>query len=69
MTIRDPVCGKKLDLAKAMASEDHDGWAYFFCSARCHGLFRRSPGSYATETRRLPDRLDPGATAQPRSHQ
>jgi YHS domain-containing protein len=47
MNVRDPVCGREIDLGDAMASEDHDGWAYFFCSAGCHEAFKSSPDRYS----------------------
>lgn len=47
MLVRDPVCESEIDLAIAAASEDHDGWAYFFCSERCHGRFLASPDRFA----------------------
>lgn len=49
MNVTDPVCGKEMNLGDAIASEDHEGWAYFFCSADCHEAFKRSPGHFACE--------------------
>jgi Cu+-exporting ATPase len=46
MTVTDPVCGMQVDIGKAAAHEDHGGWAYFFCSAQCHRLFRANPERY-----------------------
>jgi Cu+-exporting ATPase len=43
----DPVCGQELDLDRAAAQEDHEGWAYFFCSHRCQELFAADPGRFA----------------------
>jgi Cu+-exporting ATPase len=43
MRVRDPVCSKEMDMADVVASEDYDGWAYFFCSDHCHSLFVKSP--------------------------
>ncbi|MBY0226172.1 MAG: YHS domain-containing protein [Hyphomicrobium sp.] len=39
ITVRDPVCGKEFNLCNAQAHEDYRGWAYFFCSDRCHQEF------------------------------
>lgn len=47
MKARDPVCGREIGLADAVASEFHDGWAYFFCSAGCHENFRSSPDRFS----------------------
>lgn len=47
MNVRDPVCGREVDLGDAVGSEDHAGWAYFFCSPGCHEAFRSSPDRYA----------------------
>ena len=47
MKVRDPLCGREIDLADAVASEDHDGWTHFFCSAVCHETFRSSPDRFS----------------------
>lgn len=47
MKVRDPVCGRDIDLAAAAAAEEDAGWAYFFCSERCHKRFMESPRSFA----------------------
>lgn len=47
MTVRDPVCGRELTLDQVVASADHRGWAYFFCSADCHERFLRAPAAFA----------------------
>lgn len=60
MQITDPVCGERFEIDQAAAQEDHGGWAYFFCSARCHRLFTADPGQYLGQeqllSRRCPDR-------------
>ncbi len=43
MQVHDPVCGKEMNLGDAAAFEDHEGWAYFFCSTDCHEAFKKSP--------------------------
>ncbi len=43
MQVHDPVCGKEMDLGDTVAFEDHEGWAYFFCSLDCHETFKKSP--------------------------
>lgn len=47
MTVRDPVCGRHLTIDQAVASADHRGWAYFFCSADCHRRFLVTPAAFA----------------------
>jgi YHS domain-containing protein len=47
ITAVDPVCGKVLKLEAAVAQEDYQGWAYFFCSQRCRRLFVSSPARFA----------------------
>ncbi len=49
MQVRDPVCGKLIDLTDTIGSEDHKGWAYFFCCEQCWSLFVESPDRFATE--------------------
>ena len=46
MRVMDPVCKTTLEIDKAVAREDHEGWVYFFCSARCHSIFNTSPNRY-----------------------
>jgi len=43
---RDPVCGRKVDLAIAFASEEHDGQRYFFDTRECHYDFLADPHRY-----------------------
>jgi uncharacterized membrane protein YraQ (UPF0718 family) len=50
LTIRrgatDPVCGMKVDRAKALRAE-HEGTTYYFCSEHCLHAFESDPQSYA----------------------
>jgi uncharacterized membrane protein YraQ (UPF0718 family)/YHS domain-containing protein len=48
----DPVCGMKVDRAKAL-STTHRGKTFYFCSNHCLHAFQADPGAY----------LRPGATA------
>jgi Cu+-exporting ATPase len=50
--VRDPVCGKDLDLAEAAAMVDHHGWAHFFCSTTCRDAFCANPGRFAEDRAR-----------------
>ena len=49
MQVRDPVCGKPIDLAEVVATEDDGGWTYFFCSTACHDRFNAAPARYTGE--------------------
>lgn len=43
----DPVCGMKVDPARAAATVEHAGRTYSFCSARCKATFDAAPSQYA----------------------
>jgi Cu+-exporting ATPase len=42
----DPVCGMSVLPARAAASADYLGKAYFFCSKHCHAKFTANPVAY-----------------------
>ena len=42
----DPVCGMKVDPAKAAAKIDYEGKIYFFCNAGCLEAFIQEPSRY-----------------------
>ena len=42
----DPVCGMSVDPATAKHKAEHDGRAFFFCSARCREKFVADPIAY-----------------------
>lgn len=44
--MKDPVCGMKVDPAKAAAAVEHKGTRYFFCSQGCVTKFRADPQKY-----------------------
>jgi len=46
ISVKDPVCGKALAMTDVIASEMHDGWAFYFCSSRCRDQFANSPARY-----------------------
>jgi YHS domain-containing protein len=48
--VTDPVCGMKVDRAKAVTTE-HDGQTHAFCSAHCRDAFLADPGRYTDSTR------------------
>ncbi|PIR19002.1 MAG: hypothetical protein COV48_04395 [Elusimicrobia bacterium CG11_big_fil_rev_8_21_14_0_20_64_6] len=45
--IRDAVCGRLVDLDKAVAREARDGSRCCFCSRRCLILYYLNPASYS----------------------
>jgi Cu+-exporting ATPase len=42
----DPVCGMKVDPAKAGASAEHGGKTYYFCCSHCAAKFKADPEKY-----------------------
>ena len=42
----DPVCGMRVDPARAAGSHEHDGQTYFFCSRSCLEKFKADPARY-----------------------
>ena len=48
----DPVCGMTVAAGPAALAAEHEGRAYYFCSARCRQRFGADPAAYLTrETR------------------
>ena len=46
LSATDPVCGMKVDPAKAPQRHTHGGRAYYFCGSGCRGKFVTEPGKY-----------------------
>ena len=44
----DPVCGMKVDRAKALRAL-HAGRTYFFCSEHCRAQFEADPDGYTQD--------------------
>ena len=44
--VTDPVCQMKIKPSDAVASIEHDGTTYHFCSQDCADSFRESPEDY-----------------------
>ncbi len=44
--VKDPVCGMTVDPMTAKHHADHDGQAYYFCSAGCRAKFVADPSRY-----------------------
>lgn len=45
-TVTDPVCQMTIDKADAVATVEHGGQKYYFCSQDCADSFRESPEDY-----------------------
>src|ERR1700733_13934169 len=43
---RDPVCGMTVAPARAAATADHAGMAYYFCGNGCAAKFQAAPDKY-----------------------
>jgi YHS domain-containing protein len=43
---KDPVCGMMVDEKKSKLVSEHDGRAFYFCSAGCKASFDRDPHRY-----------------------
>lgn len=46
MTATDPVCGMRVDETKTKLRSEHDGVAFYFCSAACKQRFDSDPHRY-----------------------
>jgi YHS domain-containing protein len=44
--VTDPVCGMRIDTDDAVATAEHEGQTYYFCSQACHDAFVADPASY-----------------------
>jgi Cu+-exporting ATPase len=44
--VKDPVCGMEIRPEKAVATEEHDGVTFYFCSTGCHNTFVNDPHQY-----------------------
>jgi P-type Cu+ transporter len=44
--VTDPVCGMKISPSDAVATIEHDGTTYYFCSQDCADSFRDAPEDY-----------------------
>ncbi len=52
--VKDPVCGMTVDPAKAAATEQHGGAAFYFCSQSCAAKFRADPDVFIRPKQALP---------------
>ena len=46
MAAKDPVCQMTLEQGDAVATAEHDGTKYYFCSQDCADEFNNDPASY-----------------------
>ena len=44
--VTDPVCGMRIDADDAVATVEHEGKTFYFCSQACHDAFVADPGAY-----------------------
>ena len=47
--VTDPVCKMTLKASEAVATAEHNGQTYYFCSQDCADAFRDSPKDYMEE--------------------
>jgi P-type Cu+ transporter len=60
----DPVCGMKIDPAKARGgSHEHGGVTYFFCGPRCNTRFQADPEAFLKIDRQVAPAPPPASTA------
>ncbi len=64
-TETDPVCGMKVDPAKAAAHEEHGGKTYYFCSQGCATKFRNAPDTYLQSKEKAAGSSEPAASPKP----
>nr|WP_291984564.1 YHS domain-containing protein [Luteitalea sp.] len=46
--MKDPVCGMKVDPAKAAGTSEYQGQTYHFCSSSCQAKFDATPGRFVS---------------------
>ena len=66
--VKDPVCGKTVDLATSRHRAENEGTAYYFCCGGCLAKFQADPGRY-TAPRETATVTDPvcGMKVDPRT--
>ncbi len=60
----DPVCGMKVDPAKAAGKFDYKGETYYFCNPNCQHKFSADPEGYLSKAPRLMEMIMPGPMVQ-----
>ncbi len=61
VTVKDPVCGMTVDPKTARHQAEHEGSAYYFCSAGCRTRFVADPGKYLSPGAAAAEPVQPGA--------
>jgi P-type Cu+ transporter len=64
---KDPVCGMMVDPQKAAGKVEHNGKAYYFCSALCAERFKNEPGKFLAAPGTAGMKRNGGAEAAPAS--
>jgi Cu+-exporting ATPase len=62
-TVLDPVCGMRVDPARAAGHAHHQGTDYWFCSLRCRDRFIAEPARYLEPSAPAPATPQPGPTS------
>lgn len=44
--VKDPVCNMQFEPNEAVATVEHEGVTYYFCSEDCAESFREEPADY-----------------------
>lgn len=47
MKVKDPVCGMSLEQSDAVATAQHNGKTFYFCSEECKETFVQNAEDYA----------------------
>ncbi|MBK6766490.1 MAG: heavy metal translocating P-type ATPase [bacterium] len=63
--VTDPVCGMKVDPARARFSHHHEHNTYYFCSQGCLNKFQANPLTYLSKSEAAAGSKDPHATVKP----
>lgn len=45
--VKDPVCGMEIRPEGAVATEEHEGKTFYFCSSACHATYVADPHRYS----------------------
>ncbi len=61
-TAKDPVCGMSVDPETAAHKAEHEGDAYYFCSAGCREKFVADPDRYLAAREAAPPPAAPEGT-------
>lgn len=48
--VTDPVCNMTFPVKKAVATAEHGGVTYYFCTEACHKQFAEDPEKYVSSS-------------------